>query len=152
MALLTPSILQKKSDVFTSHYQLDCCQIIIKFHQLRKKWQHCSPPSVASSAGNPSLTFFHFIFCFQVFNCFKFNIFYFSGCTVVLKPAEQTPLTSLYVAELIKEAGFPAGVVNVVPGFGETGAALVENTKVQFPYFVSSKRYHNIEVSFYSLY
>jgi aldehyde dehydrogenase (NAD+) len=42
------------------------------------------------------------------------------GCTVVLKPAEQTPLTALYLAELIEQAGFPAGVVNIVPGFGET--------------------------------
>ena len=39
-----------------------------------------------------------------------------TGCTIVLKPAEQTPLTALYIASLIKEAGFPAGVVNVVPG------------------------------------
>ncbi|KFM66788.1 Aldehyde dehydrogenase, mitochondrial, partial [Stegodyphus mimosarum] len=41
-----------------------------------------------------------------------------AGNTVVLKPAEQTPLSALYVAELIKEAGFPPGVVNVIPGFG----------------------------------
>src|ERR1700683_1366232 len=48
-----------------------------------------------------------------------------TGNTVVLKPAEQTPLTALRLAELIAEAGMPAGVVNVVPGFGETaGAAL----------------------------
>jgi aldehyde dehydrogenase (NAD+) len=47
------------------------------------------------------------------------------GNTVVLKPAEQTPLTALRVAELAQEAGFPDGVVNVVPGFGPTaGAAL----------------------------
>ena len=43
-----------------------------------------------------------------------------TGCTVVLKPAEQTPLTALRLAELIAEAGVPDGVVNVVPGFGET--------------------------------
>lgn len=48
----------------------------------------------------------------------------------MLKPAEQTPLTSLYVAELIKEAGFPPGVVNVVPGFGDAGAAIVANQDV----------------------
>lgn len=52
------------------------------------------------------------------------------GNTVVLKPAEQTPLTSLYVAQLSKEAGFPAGVLNVVPGYGDAGAALVHNRKV----------------------
>lgn len=41
-----------------------------------------------------------------------------AGCTVVLKPAEQTPLSALRLGELIAEAGFPAGVVNIVPGFG----------------------------------
>src|SRR5437588_8148637 len=47
------------------------------------------------------------------------------GCTVVLKPAEQTPLTALRVAALAQEAGFPDGVINVVPGYGPTaGAAL----------------------------
>lgn len=40
------------------------------------------------------------------------------GNTIVLKPAEQTPLTALYIAALAKEAGFPAGVINVVPGYG----------------------------------
>jgi aldehyde dehydrogenase (NAD+) len=48
-----------------------------------------------------------------------------TGCTVVLKPAEQTPLTALRVAQLAQEAGYPDGVINVVPGFGPTaGAAL----------------------------
>src|SRR6266568_942493 len=48
-----------------------------------------------------------------------------SGCTVVLKPAEQTPLTALRVAALAQDAGFPDGVINVVPGYGPTaGAAL----------------------------
>jgi aldehyde dehydrogenase (NAD+) len=47
------------------------------------------------------------------------------GCTVVLKPAEQTPLTALKVAEIAQEVGFPDGVLNVVPGYGPTaGAAL----------------------------
>lgn len=47
------------------------------------------------------------------------------GCTIVLKPAEQTPLTALRIAALAQEAGFPDGVINVVPGFGPTaGAAL----------------------------
>mgnify|MGYP001088028375 CR=1 FL=1 len=53
-----------------------------------------------------------------------------AGCTVVLKPAEQTPLTALRLAELIEEAGFPPGVVNVVTGDGATGAALVEHPGV----------------------
>ncbi len=48
------------------------------------------------------------------------------GCTVVLKPAEQTPLSTLRLGELILEAGFPPGVVNIVTGYGETaGRALV---------------------------
>jgi len=45
-----------------------------------------------------------------------------TGCTVVLKPAEQTPVTALELAKLIEEAGFPPGVVNVVPGYGAGGA------------------------------
>lgn len=53
------------------------------------------------------------------------------GCTVVLKPAEQTPLTALRMGELAMEAGFPPGVINIVPGFGPTaGAALVEHPMV----------------------
>jgi len=52
-----------------------------------------------------------------------------TGCTVVLKPAEEAPLTSLRLAELAMEAGIPPGVVNVVPGYGETaGAALASHT------------------------
>src|SRR5579871_4206634 len=48
-----------------------------------------------------------------------------TGCTIVLKPAEQTPLTALRVAALAQEVGIPDGVLNVVPGYGETaGAAL----------------------------
>lgn len=43
-----------------------------------------------------------------------------TGCTIVLKPAEQTPLSALYVASLAREAGFPPGVINVVPGYGPT--------------------------------
>src|SRR5438128_2945358 len=49
------------------------------------------------------------------------------GNTVVLKPAETTPLTALLLAEICEEAGVPAGVVNVVPGDGRTGAALVRS-------------------------
>jgi aldehyde dehydrogenase (NAD+) len=45
-----------------------------------------------------------------------------AGCTVVLKPAEQTPVTSLELGRLFEEAGFPAGVVNIVPGYGKDGA------------------------------
>ena len=54
-----------------------------------------------------------------------------AGCTVVLKPAEQTPLTALRLGELALEAGYPAGVVNIVPGYGETaGDALVKHPGV----------------------
>ncbi|HMP59004.1 MAG TPA: aldehyde dehydrogenase family protein [Gemmatales bacterium] len=53
-----------------------------------------------------------------------------AGCTIVMKPAEQTPLTCLRMAELAQEAGFPDGVINVVPGFGDTGAALVKHPGV----------------------
>lgn len=53
------------------------------------------------------------------------------GCTVILKPAEQTPLTALRLGELAMAAGFPPGVVNIVPGFGPTaGAALVRHPDV----------------------
>ncbi len=62
-----------------------------------------------------------------------------AGCTVVLKPAEQTPLTALRLAELVEEAGFPAGVVNVVTGFGETaGAALAAHPDVDKIAFTGS--------------
>jgi phenylacetaldehyde dehydrogenase len=62
-----------------------------------------------------------------------------TGCTVVLKPAEQTPLTALRLAELVAEAGVPDGVVNVVPGFGETaGAALASHDDVDKVAFTGS--------------
>lgn len=61
-----------------------------------------------------------------------------SGNTIVLKPAEQTPLTALYVAQLAKEAGFPPGVINVVPGFGDAGAALVDSMNVDKVAFTGS--------------
>jgi phenylacetaldehyde dehydrogenase len=62
-----------------------------------------------------------------------------AGCTVVLKPAEQTPLSALRLGELICEAGFPDGVVNIVPGFGETaGAALAAHPDVDKVAFTGS--------------
>ena len=62
-----------------------------------------------------------------------------TGCCVVLKPAEQTPLSALLLAELIAEAGFPEGVVNVVTGYGETaGAALAEHPDVDKVAFTGS--------------
>src|ERR1700689_2303751 len=62
-----------------------------------------------------------------------------TGCTVVLKPAEQTPLTALRLGELIAEAGIPDGVVNIVPGYGETaGAALAAHMDVDKVAFTGS--------------
>ena len=62
-----------------------------------------------------------------------------TGCTVVLKPAEQTPLTALRLADLIAEAGFPPGVVNILTGLGETtGAALVAHPGVDKIAFTGS--------------
>ncbi len=61
------------------------------------------------------------------------------GNTVILKPAEQTPLTALRLGQLICEAGFPEGVVNIVPGFGETaGAALASHPDVDKVAFTGS--------------
>lgn len=62
-----------------------------------------------------------------------------AGNTIVLKPAEQTPLTALYVANLIKEVGFPPGVVNVLPGYGPTaGAAIASHMDVDKVAFTGS--------------
>jgi phenylacetaldehyde dehydrogenase len=62
-----------------------------------------------------------------------------AGCTIVLKPAEQTPLSALRFGELIQEAGIPDGVVNIVTGFGETaGAALAEHPDVDKVAFTGS--------------
>jgi len=61
------------------------------------------------------------------------------GNTIVLKPAEQTPLTALYIASLAVEAGFPAGVINVVPGYGPSaGQALTTHLDVQKIAFTGS--------------
>src|SRR5436309_4383654 len=62
-----------------------------------------------------------------------------TGCTVVMKPAEQTPLTALRVGELILEAGFPEGVVNILPGYGPTaGGALARHMDVDKIAFTGS--------------
>src|SRR6202022_1116346 len=62
-----------------------------------------------------------------------------TGCTGVLKPAEQTPLSALLLGELIQEAGIPDGVVNIVPGYGETaGAALAAHPDVDKVAFTGS--------------
>jgi acyl-CoA reductase-like NAD-dependent aldehyde dehydrogenase len=61
-----------------------------------------------------------------------------TGNTVVLKPAETTPLTALKLAEIIQESGLPKGVVNIVTGAGQTGAAIVEHPKVNKIAFTGS--------------
>lgn len=62
-----------------------------------------------------------------------------AGCTVVLKPAEETPLTALYLAKLAEEAGFPPGVLNVVTGYGHTaGAAMTAHPGVDKVTFTGS--------------
>jgi phenylacetaldehyde dehydrogenase len=62
-----------------------------------------------------------------------------AGCTVVLKPAEQTPLSTLRIGELVLEAGIPEGVVNIVSGFGRTaGAALAAHRDVDKVAFTGS--------------
>lgn len=62
-----------------------------------------------------------------------------AGCTVVMKVAEQTPLSALHVCKLIVEAGFPAGVVNVITGYGPTaGAAIVDHPDVDKVAFTGS--------------
>lgn len=62
-----------------------------------------------------------------------------AGNTIVMKPAEQTPLTAMRVGELIMEAGFPAGVVNILPGYGPTaGASLAQHPLVDKVAFTGS--------------
>jgi phenylacetaldehyde dehydrogenase len=71
--------------------------------------------------------------------CWKLAPVLATGCTTVLKPAEQTPLTALRLAQLIQEAGIPDGVVNIVPGFGPTaGAAIAAHPDVDKVAFTGS--------------
>ena len=71
--------------------------------------------------------------------CWKIAPALAAGCTVVLKAAEQTPMTALRLAELVQEAGFPPGVVNILTGFGETaGAALAAHPDVDKVAFTGS--------------
>lgn len=64
-----------------------------------------------------------------------------AGCTLVMKPAEQTPLSCLRLGELAMEAGFPKGVINIVPGYGPTaGASLVKHPEVDKIAFTGEHR------------
>ena len=60
------------------------------------------------------------------------------GCTIVLKPAEQTPLSAIRLGELMLEAGVPDGVINIVTGFGDAGAALAAHDDVDKVAFTGS--------------
>jgi acyl-CoA reductase-like NAD-dependent aldehyde dehydrogenase len=63
-----------------------------------------------------------------------------TGNTIILKPSEMTPLTALKLGELITEAGFPPGVINVLPGYGNTcGAAIASHMGVGKIAFTGSK-------------
>lgn len=84
---------------------------------------------------------------------FKLNIFhsdkiviilFLIGCTLVLKPAEQTPLTALCLAALAKEAGFPAGVINVVTGTGLAGTAISSHQDIDKVAFTGSTVVSNL--------
>jgi acyl-CoA reductase-like NAD-dependent aldehyde dehydrogenase len=70
--------------------------------------------------------------------CFKIAPALAAGCTVVVKPAEQTPMTTLRVAKICEEAGLPKGVLNVVTGDGEVGAALSSHPGVKNVSFTGS--------------
>lgn len=83
---------------------------------------------------------------------FKLGMALASGCTVIIKPAEQTPLTALYVASLVKEVGFPAGVVNFLPGYGPTaGAAIAEHPDINKVGFTGSTSVNNSNFFYYCL-
>ena len=71
--------------------------------------------------------------------CWKIGPALAAGNTVIIKPSEFTPLTALYCASLLKEAGFPAGVVNILPGYGPvTGQALAMHNDVNKISFTGS--------------
>jgi phenylacetaldehyde dehydrogenase len=71
--------------------------------------------------------------------CWKIAPALAAGCTVILKPAEQTSLSALYLGELIEEVGFPAGVVNIITGDGQTtGSALIKHPGINKISFTGS--------------
>jgi aldehyde dehydrogenase (NAD+) len=61
-----------------------------------------------------------------------------TGCTTIIKPSEETPMTALKIAELVNEAGIPAGVVNILPGFGDVGSMLAKHSDVDKVAFTGS--------------
>jgi aldehyde dehydrogenase (NAD+)/gamma-glutamyl-gamma-aminobutyraldehyde dehydrogenase len=61
-----------------------------------------------------------------------------AGCSVIIKPAEDTPLTAIRVAQIAKEAGIPDGVLNVIPGYGDVGEALGRHNDIDAVSFTGS--------------
>lgn len=61
-----------------------------------------------------------------------------AGCTIVLKPAEQTPFTALMLGNLINQAGFPPGVINILPGGSETGSSICQHKGIDKISFTGS--------------
>jgi len=61
-----------------------------------------------------------------------------AGCSVIIKPAEDTPLTAIRVAQIGKEAGIPDGVLNVLPGYGDVGEALGRHKDIDAVSFTGS--------------
>jgi len=73
--------------------------------------------------------------------CWKWGPALAAGCTIVMKPAEQTPLTCLRLARLAQKAGIPDGVINVVPGYGPTaGASIVKHPQIDKVAFTGEHR------------
>ena len=61
-----------------------------------------------------------------------------AGCTIVLKSAQQTPLTAIKFCEILQKSGLPEGVVNIISGFGKTGAYLVQHKSIDKVAFTGS--------------
>jgi aldehyde dehydrogenase (NAD+) len=73
--------------------------------------------------------------------CWKVGPAIACGNTIIIKPSEKTPLTALQVAAMIKEAGFPPGVINVLPGYGPgAGQAIIEHPEILKVAFTGSTR------------
>jgi len=133
---------------FTHSFAVDL-DLVIKCYRYHAGWATKNGGSVVPMDGN----FFSYVrhepvgVCGQIIpwnfpllmQAWKLGPALAMGNTVVMKPAEQTPLTALYVAQLCAEAGFPPGVVNIVPGFGHTaGAAIAEHMDVDKIAFTGS--------------
>ena len=63
-----------------------------------------------------------------------------AGCSVIIKPAEDTPLSAIRIAQIAKESGIPDGVFNVLPGFGDVGEALGRHNDVDAVSFTAQPK------------